>query len=136
MSGTIKTYMVGKVKGYVFSAIMTFIIIIGVIAFYGFKSGYGYVRSMMADEVTKNGVLAEGGREQFKIKAYDSDVDLYFTQPPGADYWVHFTDSDGIPIGSWDLKGGTVFELEGDTRFICTIESRGGNGPWSCTYDP
>ncbi len=88
-------------------------------------------------EYSRDGFLSgEGDSDSFEVYANYDQVDVVFAWPEGkADFWVKVFGKEGNELGDFDLDNGEIIQLLKGGRFEVRIYSKGGEGPWSATYE-
>ena len=86
---------------------------------------------------TKNGTLAgPGASESFGIYTDKDYLEVEYTWPTSASFWVKVHGQDGSLLGDFDLANGEIIQLYGGGQFTLTVYSVSGSGAWTATYTP
>lgn len=85
----------------------------------------------------KSGTLVgPGDSESFDINTTKDYLEVTFTWPGNASFWVKVHGQTGDLLGDFDLANGEIIQLYGGGKFTLTIYSVTGSGPWTATYTP
>jgi len=85
----------------------------------------------------KSGTLSgTGASESFDINTTKDYLEVTFTWPANASYWVKVHGQDGSLLGEFDLANGEIIQLYGGGKFTLTVYSVSGSGAWTATYTP
>jgi hypothetical protein len=85
----------------------------------------------------KSGTLSgPGDSESFDINTTKDYLEVTYTWPSDASFWVKVIGQDGSVLGDFDLANGEVIQLYGGGKFTLNIYSVSGSGAWTATYTP
>ncbi len=71
---------------------------------------------------------------EFSLFANSTAIELEFTYPTGADFWVTVYGMYGDLLGDFQLSEGPVIELTGGGEFTIMVTSESGEGTWTCEW--
>jgi len=90
----------------------------------------------LANAEDHKGYLDEkGDADHFTINAANDTLDVTFTYPEDAKFWVLVIGQAGTNLGYYDLSEGEVVELTGGGYFTFVIISHKGDGKWTASYE-
>lgn len=79
-----------------------------------------------------NGYLCDrSAEESFTVYCDQRNVDIEFSWPEDADFWVRVVGMYGVVLGDFPLSEGEVVRLSGGGRFTLVVHSERGQGAWS-----
>lgn len=92
--------------------------------------------SSCAGTFTKSGHLdGPDDSDTWDIDLNDKVVDVVFTWPLGAEYWVTVYGMYGDELGNFNLNEGETIQLSGGGKFTIEIYSVKGTGSWTATWE-
>lgn len=77
----------------------------------------------------------KGDADHFVVYAESDSLDVNFTYPDGAVFYVLVIGEKGQELGSFDLTDGEVIQLTGGGYFTMVIISHKGDGKWTAIWD-
>jgi hypothetical protein len=84
---------------------------------------------------TKSGYLdGTDDSESWNLNLTSKYVDVVFTWPLGAEYWVTVYGMYGDELGTFNLEEGETIQLSGGGKFTIEIYSVKGSGSWTATW--
>lgn len=84
---------------------------------------------------TKSGYLnGTDDSESWDLNLKSKYVDVVFTWPLGAEYWVIVYGMYGDELGTFNLEEGETIQLSGGGKFTIEIYSVKGSGSWTATW--
>ena len=85
---------------------------------------------------TKSGYLdGPGDSDSWDVNLENKFVDVVFTWPLGAEYWVTVYGMYGDELGNFNLNEGETIQLSGGGKFTIQIYSVKGAGSWTATWE-
>jgi len=75
-----------------------------------------------------------GDTDHFLINTSSDTLDVTFSYPATAEFWVLVLGKSGTNLGYFDLSEGEVIQLTGGGKFILVIISQSGDGQWTASY--
>jgi hypothetical protein len=95
-----------------------------------------FVGAAYAATSTKSGYLdGPDDYEKWDLNLNNKIVDVVFTWPLGAEYWVTVYGMYGDELGTFNLVEGETIQLSGGGKFTIKIFSDSGSGSWTATWD-
>lgn len=92
--------------------------------------------SASAETLTESGYLdGAGDSDSWDINAVNTIIDVVFTWPLGAEYWVTVYGMSGDELGNFNLNKGENIQLSGGGKFTIKIYSVTGSGSWTATWE-
>jgi len=85
---------------------------------------------------TETGYLSgPGDSESWDLNLKNKVVDVVFTWPLNAEYWVTVYGMHGDELGNFNLNEGETIQLSGGGKFTIKIYSVKGAGSWTATWE-
>lgn len=89
-----------------------------------------------AGTFTETGYLSgPSDSDLWDLNLENNFVDVVFTWPLGAEYWVTVYGMYGDELGNFNLNEGETIQLSGGGKFTIKIYSVKGAGSWTATWE-
>lgn len=72
--------------------------------------------------------------DEFALLADSSDIDVVFSWPAGAEFWVTVFGRNHNELGEFNLADGDTINLTGGGLFYLRVFANSGYGNWSATW--
>jgi hypothetical protein len=73
--------------------------------------------------------------DEFDLFARTNYIEVVFTWPESADFWVTVYGMNGDLLGDFRLADGEVIQLSGGGKFTLLVTAESGGGNWSCEWE-
>ena len=98
-------------------------------------TGLLFALPALAGSHSESGYIADtSDSNSFTLYANSTALEMDFTYPYGADFWVTVYGMTGNLLGDFQLSDGNVIELTGGGEFTIMVTSEYGGGSWSCIW--
>jgi hypothetical protein len=73
--------------------------------------------------------------DEFDLFARTDYIEVVFTWPESADFWVTVYGMNGDLLGDFRLADGEIIQLSGGGKFTLLITAESGGGNWWCEWE-
>jgi hypothetical protein len=73
--------------------------------------------------------------DEFDLFARTDYIEVVFSWPESADFWVTVYGMNGDQLGDFRLADGEVIQLSGGGKFTLLVTSENGGGNWWCEWE-